>query len=114
MLENSRQAREWEKVQEFSEEQVLSVPQGHYVELNFTMRSWSPGRCLRGSYLEIRDGSDQSANLLGVFCGNFRTGVVRSSGRYMRLNFIENLSDNFAAFYTGRLHNETGMDFPSI
>ena len=59
------------------------------LELNFTMHSYSsaPRPCLWNYYLEIRDGNSQSANVLGVFCGDHKTAVVRSIGRYLWLNF---------------------------
>lgn len=110
LLENAKQAQEWKQVEEFDKERVLSVPQGNYVELKFTMRSQFPRPCLFGEYLEIRDGSNQSANLLGKFCGEeYGNGVVRSRGRYMWLKFISADHYDFTAFYSGRLYNETGM-----
>ena len=114
LLEYHRQAQGWERVQEFDKEQVLSVPQGYYVELNFTIHSKFPLLCLFGSNLEIRDGSNQSANFLGEFCGDYGIGVVRSSGRYMWLKFSSRYDYDFPAFYTGRANNETGMEFLSI
>ena len=114
LLEYHRQAQGWERVQEFDKEQVLLVPQGYYVELNFTIHSKFPLLCLFGSYLEIRDGSNQSANFLGEFCGDYGIGEVRSSGRYMWLKFSSRYDYDFTAFYTGRANNETGMEFLSI
>ena len=84
------------------------------MELNFTIRSKPPGLCVWGFNLEIRDGSNQSTNLLGEFCGDYGTGVVRSSGRYMWLKFIRTDLYNFDVFYTARSINETGMMFLSI
>ena len=84
------------------------------MELNFTIRSDFPRLCLWGFNLEIRDGSSQSTNLLGEFCGDYGTGVVRSSGRYMWLKFIGKGLYNFDVFYTARSINETGMMFLSI
>ena len=110
LLEYHRQAQGWERVQEFDKEQVLSVPQGYYVELNFTIHSKFPLLCLFGSNLEIRDGSNQSANFLGEFCGDYGIGVVRSSGRYMWLKLMRKELYDFAAFYTDRSNDETGMD----
>ena len=78
------------------------------------MHSRFPLPCLWGSNLEIRDGSNQSANFLGEFCGDYGIGVVRSSGQYMWLKFSRKYDHNFAAFYTGRANNETGMEFLSI
>ena len=109
-----KQTQGWKRVREFYEEEVLSVAQGHYVELNFTMRSRLPLLCLWGPTLEIRDGSNHSANFLGEFCGDYGIGVVRSRGQHMWLKFITKRHYNFAAFYTGRSNNETGMEFLSI
>ena len=109
LLEFDKQAQGWERVKEFDGKKFLSVPWGHYVELNFTIRGHFPGLCLWGFYLEIRDGSNQSTNLLGEFCGDYGTGVVRSSGRYMWLKFMRTDLYNFAVFYTARSINETGM-----
>ena len=116
MFEYDTQARSqhWKRVQEFDGKKFLSVPLGNYVELNFTIRSKPPGLCVWGFNLEIRDGSNQSTNLLGEFCGDYGTGVVRSSGRYMWLKFIRTDLYNFDVFYTARSINETGMMFLSI
>ena len=81
------------------------------LELNFTMHSYSsaPRPCLWNYYLEIRDGNSQSANVLGVFCGDHKTAVVRSIGRYLWLRFFPSRRYNFNAYYTGI--NQTGMIF---
>ena len=110
LFEYDKQAQGWERVQELNEAKVLSVPQGHYVELNFTMRSKWPLLCLWDLNLEIRDGSNQSANFLGEFCGDYGIGVVQSSGRYMWLKLMRKELYDFAAFYTDRSNDETGMD----
>ena len=111
MFEYDKQAQGWERVQELNEAKVLSVPQGHYVELNFTMRGKWPLLCLWDFNLEIRDGSNQSANFLGEFCGDYGIGVVRSSGRYMWLKIMWKRLYDFAGFYTDRSNDETGMEF---
>ena len=102
-------------MQEFDGKKFILVPRGHYVELNFTIRSYFPQTCLWGFNLEIRDGRNQATNLLGEFCGDYGTGVVRSSGRYMWLKFIRtDLYNYISVFYTARSINETGMMFLSI
>ena len=114
-MEYDRQAQGWERVQEFDGKKFILVPRGHYVELNFTIRSYFPQTCLWGFNLEIRDGRNQATNLLGEFCGDYGTGVVRSSGRYMWLKFIwTDLYNYISVFYTARSINETGMIFLSI
>ena len=114
-MEYDKQAQGWERVQEFDGKNFILVPRGHYVELNFTIRSYFPQTCLWGFNLEIRDGSNQATNLLGEFCGDYGTGVVRSSGRYMWLKFIRtDFYNSISVFYTARSINETGMMFLSI
>ena len=83
------------------------------MELKFTMRSygWNPRPCLQDSYLEIRDGNDQSANVLGVFCGDHKTTVVRSSGRYLWLAFFPDGNINLSAEYSEKSFNQTGKIF---
>ena len=110
MLKYPQQAKGWKRVPWFWNTRVLSAPKGNYVELTFTMRSssWAPRPCLQDYYLEIRDGSNQSANVLGVFCGDHKTAVVRSSGRYLWLRFFPDRNHLFSAYYTGRSFNQTG------
>ena len=69
----------------------LQVQKGKYVEIE--LRLWmdpdSPGApCADEEYLEIRDGYNQSGNLLGVFCGRYVPRFkIRSSGQNMWLRF---------------------------
>ena len=86
---------------------------GHYVELNFSMRSypWASRPCLRDYYLEIRDGNNQSANVLGVFCGDHKTAVVRSSGRYLRLRFFPFRRYDLNGYYKKRSFHQTSKVF---
>ena len=83
------------------------------MELKFTMRSywWNPRPCLQDDYLEIRDGNDRSANVLGVFCGDHKTTVVRSSGRYLWLGFFPDYNIHLSAEYSEKSFNQTGKIF---
>ncbi|KAJ7376912.1 hypothetical protein OS493_031503 [Desmophyllum pertusum] len=81
-----------QKVPWFDKDKLLQVPKGQYVEMTFEMDSrYSFLSCIDDEYLEVRDGHNQSANLLGTFCCEdyyvYLKGVVRSSGRYMWLKF---------------------------
>nr|XP_058950660.1 uncharacterized protein LOC131778277 [Pocillopora verrucosa] len=73
------------------------------------MRSywWVRRPCLQDYYLEIRDGNNQSANVLGVFCGDHKAAVVRSSEGYLWLRFFPSRRHDFSAYYTGRSFNQT-------
>ena len=114
-MKHPQQAKGWDKVPRFWESHVLSAPKGHYVELNFTMRSysWAPRPCLQDYYLEIRDGNNQSANVLGVFCGDHKAAVVRSSRRYLQLwfRFFPFCRYNLNAYYTRSSFNQSGTIF---
>ena len=67
------------------------VARGEYVEitLSFMPPSYFSGvPCADNEYLEIRDCYNQSANLLGVFCGRYIKSLIRrSSGHYKWLRF---------------------------
>ncbi|XP_027049656.1 uncharacterized protein LOC113677101 [Pocillopora damicornis] len=77
------------------------VARGEYVEitLSFMLPSYFSGvPCADNEYLEIRDGYNQSANLLGVFCGRYIKSLIRrSSGHYMWLRFSS--SGRYWLFY---------------
>ena len=62
------------------------VPKGIYVEMNFITSSDpgpTPHHAFMMSNLRLRDGYDQSSNLLGVFCGTYVAGIVQSIGQNM-------------------------------
>ena len=103
----------WRRVPWFHSTYVLSAPKGHYVELNFTMYSYLsfPRPCLRDNYLEIRDGNSRSANVLGVFCRDHETALVRSSGRYLWLSFFPDNRHYLSAEYSEKSFNQTGTIF---
>ncbi|KAJ7375790.1 Tolloid-like protein 2, partial [Desmophyllum pertusum] len=90
---------------------LITVPDGHYVEMTFTFPIDLGSGCFLGVYFEIHDGLNQSANLLGVFCGfhEDKEYVFRSSGRHMWLKYHRSpyLSDNFHVKYTAKQNNVT-------
>ena len=80
-------------IPDFDTTQRLQVEKGRYVEikLELWMDSDLPGApCADEEYLEIRDGYNQSGNLLGVFCGRYVRINLRSSGQNMWLRFSSN------------------------
>ena len=91
----------------------LQVEKGKYVEieLGLEMDYESPeAPCADEEYLEIRDGYNQSGNLLGVFCGRYIPRIkLRSSGKNMWLRFSSHhgyvLTYNT---YEGKVLNVTG------
>ena len=69
--------------------------------------------CISGRYIEIRDGLNQSANLLGILCEAFtKERVFRSSGHNMYLKFHKHRALNEGHFhinYTAKPMNITGL-----
>ena len=99
-------------IPDFDTTQRLQVEKGKYVEieLELWMDSDLPGApCADEEYLEIRDGYNQSGNLLGVFCGRYISGVtVRSSGHNVRLRFSPHRRHWQKSSYEGKALNATG------
>ena len=71
--------------------------------------------CFFGIYFEIRDGLNQSANLLGILCGAFiKERVFRSSGHNMYLKFHKHPPLNEGHFhinYKAKPMNITGLKY---
>ena len=100
-------------VPSFNSTQFLQAPKGHYVELNFTLKTSYPTPCIDDIYLEVRDGYNESSNLLGVFCGSNISSTVRSSGQNLWLRKSDKfnhewLHNNFSGSYSNKTANTTG------
>ena len=71
--------------------------------------------CFFGTYIEIRDGLNQSANLLGILCEGFtKKHVFRSSGHNMCLKFHKHTLFKEGAFhinYTAKPMNIAGLKY---
>ena len=88
---------------------LLQAPKGHYVELNFTMESSYLTPCIDDKYLEVRDGYNKSANLLGVFCGRNISVIVRSRGQNLWIRKSAHNFNRFRGSYTNKTLNFTGI-----
>ena len=88
---------------------LLQAPKGHYVELNFTVESSYLTPCIDDKYLEVRDGYNKSANLLGVFCGMNISVIVRSSGQNLWIRKSAYYFNRFRGTYTNKIFNLTGI-----
>ena len=92
---------------------LITVPEGHYVELTITFPIDFYGPlCFLGRYFEIRDGLNQSENLLGVFCVFYKDKeyVFRSSGCHMWLKLHGGFLPHDVQ-YTAKQMNVTGVYF---
>ena len=99
-------------IPDFDTTQRLQVKKGRYVEikLELWMDSNLPGvPCADEEYLEIRDGYNQSGNLLGVFCGRYVPRFkLRSSGQNMWLRFSPRRRHQlWTRYYEGKALNAT-------
>jgi len=95
---------------------IITVPEEHYVEITITFHSnFRFLFCLLGIYFEVRDGLNQSANLLGMICETYtKEHVLRSSGQNMYLKRHELssytlLESDFHINYTAKPMNITGL-----
>ena len=98
----------------FDTTHLLQVQKGKYVEieLELWMRPDTPGApCADEEYLEIRDGYNQSGNLLGVFCGRYVPHfTLRSNGQNTWLRFSSNHRYRLfhPRYYEGKALSATG------
>ena len=100
-------------VPSFHSTQLLQAPKGHYVELNFTLKTSYPYPCIDDLYLEVHDRYNEFSNLLGVFCGRNISGIVRSSGQNLWLRKSDKfnfpwLHNIFSGSYSNKTANTTG------
>ncbi|PFX15442.1 Bone morphogenetic protein 1, partial [Stylophora pistillata] len=91
---------------------LLQVQKGQYVEIWLEIwryNSLSGVPCADEEYIEIRDDHNQSANLLGVYCGYHVTAIRRSSGQSLWLNFThpDRYYYSSGSNYSGKALNET-------
>ena len=94
----------------------ITVPEGHYVEMTISFRvEYGFLLCLSDRYFEIRDGLNQSANLLGMLCEAFtEERVFRSSGHNMYLKVHKlppSTVGDFHINYTAKPMNMTGLKY---
>ena len=102
-----------QRIPNFDTTHRLQVEKGQYVEieLGLDIPLDSPGTpCADEEYLEIRDGYNQSGNLLGVFCGrDVPRFKLRSSGQNMWLRFSprRRYRLSWPRYYEGKVLNAT-------
>ena len=99
-------------IPDFDTTHRLHVEKGQYVKIELDLLldyNLTGAPCADEEYLEIRDGYNQSGNLLGVFCGRYISGVtVRSSGHNVRLRFSPHRRHWQKSSYEGKALNATG------
>ena len=101
-------------IPDFDTTHRLQVEKGKYVEIELELHLPVdlPGApCADEEYLEIRDGYNQSGNLLGVFCGrDVPRFKLRSSGQNMWLRFSSNHGYwlTYDSSYEGKALNARG------
>ena len=96
-------------IPDFDTTHRLQVEKGKYVEIELELHLPVdlPGApCADEEYLEIRDGYNQSGNLLGVFCGRYiRDVTIRSSGQNVWLKFSPHRRHWQVSRYEGKTPN---------
>ncbi|XP_072307339.1 cubilin [Eucyclogobius newberryi] len=77
---------------------IIRLPQGEKVSLNFThMNLESHSSCVF-DYVEVRDGLQETAPLIGRFCGSVLPAPLRSSSSYLWIRFRSDSSVSRAGF----------------
>ena len=100
-------------IPDFDTTHRLQVEKGKYVEIELGLylpRDLPGAPCADEEYLEIRDGYNQSGNLLGVFCGRYVPRFkLRSSGQNMWLRFSprHRYQLSYDSYYEGKAVNAT-------
>ncbi|TNN46927.1 Inactive serine protease PAMR1 [Liparis tanakae] len=79
-------------------EWTVRVGGGSTVELRFSLLSLESEHSCRHDYVEVRDGGDLSAPVIGRFCGDRLPPPVRSSGSLVHVLFVSDGYDNFDGF----------------
>ena len=79
------------------------------MELNFSLGTLHATPCIDDMYLEVRDGYNKSANLLGVFCGGNISVVMRSSGQNLWIRKSVHYIGRFRGSYANKTLNFTGI-----
>ena len=79
------------------------------MELNFSLGTSHATPCIDNMYLEVRDGYNKSANLLGVFCGGNISVVMRSSGQNLWIRKSVHYISRFRGSYANKTLNFTGI-----
>ncbi|KAL3836256.1 hypothetical protein ACJMK2_021695 [Sinanodonta woodiana] len=71
---------------------LLTVQPNRVVDLKFLEFDLETHSTCNYDYVDIRDGSDLNARLIGRYCGNVVPGFIRSTGNSMIINFISDSS----------------------
>ncbi|XP_040203773.1 embryonic protein UVS.2-like [Rana temporaria] len=77
---------------------IIIAPPGNQVMLTFSAFGLESAAQCSNDYLEIRDGGDRNAPILGVYCGKMYNLTVQSSGPMILLQFSSNNKVNGIGF----------------
>ncbi|XP_073459947.1 astacin-like metalloendopeptidase [Aquarana catesbeiana] len=77
---------------------IIIAPPQNQVMLTFSDFGLESSPQCSNDYLEIRDGGNHNASLLGVYCGQMRNMTVQSSGPMVLLQFSSNNKINGIGF----------------
>ncbi|EDO37990.1 predicted protein, partial [Nematostella vectensis] len=79
-------------------EWIIFVRNGYHVKLEFTHFDLEYCMFCKCDYVEIRDGRNSSAPLIGKFCESSRLGTIFSTGRYLWVKFYSDVGGRFQGF----------------
>lgn len=68
------------------------------IKIQTSERPFSPFASLRYDYVEVRDGVDESGQLVGKYCGKIAPSPVVSSGNQLFIKFVSDYETHGAGF----------------
>ncbi|XP_051779568.1 inactive serine protease PAMR1 isoform X2 [Erpetoichthys calabaricus] len=80
-------------------EWTLNVNPQFTIELRFSMLSLEFDYSCRYDYVEVRDGDNVDAQVIGRFCGNERPPPIRSTGHSLHVLFVSDGYKSFDGFH---------------
>ena len=77
---------------------LIKAPEGYHVRLNFTHFYLDDNPNCQYESLKVYDGSDESSQLLGTYCGNELPQIIQSYGRYLYVVFTSDEEVTYSGY----------------
>uniref|UniRef100_A0A8C4TGN7 Inactive serine protease PAMR1-like n=1 Tax=Erpetoichthys calabaricus TaxID=27687 RepID=A0A8C4TGN7_ERPCA len=95
-------------------EWTLNVNPQFTIELRFSMLSLEFDYSCRYDYVEVRDGDNVDAQVIGRFCGNERPPPIRSTGHSLHVLFVSDGYKSFDGFHLSFAESSACLSSPCL
>ncbi|XP_039599900.1 inactive serine protease PAMR1 [Polypterus senegalus] len=95
-------------------EWTLNVNPQFTIELRFSMLSLEFDYSCRYDYVEVRDGDNVDAQVIGRFCGNERPPPIRSTGNSLHVLFVSDGYKSFDGFHLSFAESSACLSSPCL